>query len=100
MMDRIRSLNETPFPDVIRLRRTIHQNPELAFEEVETARLVTETLTPLGLDVQTGVAKTGVMATLHGEQPGPTLLLRADMDALPIHEQNGFDFVSQNAGKM
>ena len=100
MMDRIRSLNETLFPDVVRLRRTIHQNPELAFEEVETARLVIETLEPLGLDVQTGVAKTGVMATLKGGQPGPTILLRADMDALPIHEQNGFDFASQNAGKM
>ena len=84
----------------MRLRRTIHQNPELAFEETETARLVTETLKPLGLDVQEGVAKTGVMATLRGGQPGPTILLRADMDALPIHEQNGFDFVSQNVGKM
>ena len=100
MQNEIKALAADVFPEVVRLRRTIHRNPELAFEEVETARLVKETLEPLGLDVQTGVAKTGVVATLKGEQPGRTVLLRADMDALPIHEQNDFDFISQNAGKM
>ncbi len=100
MIDKIRSLNSEIFEDVIRLRRTIHRNPELALAEHETAALVTETLRPLGLDVRTGIAQTGVVATLQGAHPGPTLLLRADMDALPIHEQNDFDFVSQNPGKM
>ncbi len=100
MLNEIKALADDVFPDVVRLRRTIHQNPELAFEEHETARLVIDTLTPLGLDIQTGIAQTGVVATLQGSVPGPSVLLRADMDALPILEANDFDFASQNAGKM
>ncbi len=100
MRDRIQALSEEVFPEVVRLRRAIHRNPELAFEEHETARLVAETLRPLGLDLQTGVAKTGVVATLKGGRPGPTVALRADIDALPIHEENDFDFASQTPGKM
>lgn len=100
MLNKIKVLADEVFPEVVRLRRTIHQNPELAFEEHETARLVTETLAPLDLDVQTGIAQTGIVATLQGKEPGPSLMLRADMDALPILEANDFDFASQNAGKM
>ncbi|MFQ5570600.1 MAG: M20 family metallopeptidase [Rhodothermales bacterium] len=100
MLNEIKGLTDELFPEVVRLRRTIHRNPELAFEEHETARLVAETLALLNLDVQTGVAKTGIVATLRGGQPGPTVLLRADMDALPIQEESEVDFVSQNAGKM
>lgn len=100
MLNQIKALADEVFPEVVRLRRTIHQNPELSFEEYETSRLVTETLQPLDLDIQSGIAKTGVVATLKGAQPGPNLLLRADMDALPILEANTFDFASQNPGKM
>lgn len=100
MLNKIKAFADEVFPEVVRLRRTIHQNPELAFEEHETARLVTETLAPLDLDVQTGIAQTGIVATLRGAEPGPSLMLRADMDALPILEANDFDFISQNAGKM
>jgi hippurate hydrolase len=100
MIDRIKAAAGDIFPEVVRLRRMIHRNPELAFEENETARLVRQTLTPLGLDVRTGVARTGIVATLTGDLPGPTRMLRADMDALPILEENDFDFASQNAGKM
>ncbi|SHK79486.1 M20 metallopeptidase family protein [Rhodothermus profundi] len=100
MLREIQALSETFFPEVVRLRRILHANPELAFEEYETARLVTETLQPLGLEIQTGVARTGVVATLHGAEAGPTILLRADMDALPIHEENDFDFRSRHPGKM
>ncbi len=100
MLNEIKALADEIFPDIVRLRRTIHRNPELAFEEHETARLVQQTLAPLDLHVQTGVAKTGIVATLTGGLPGPTLMLRADMDALPIQEANDFDFVSQNPGKM
>ncbi len=100
MIDRIQTLSEAIFPEVVRLRRAIHRNPELAFEEHETARLVADTLRPLGLDVRTGVARTGVVATLAGGRPGPTVALRADIDALPIVEENDFDFASQNPGKM
>ncbi|BBM68724.1 M20 metallopeptidase family protein [Rhodothermus marinus] len=100
MLREIQALSEEIFPEVVRLRRTIHANPELAFEEYETARLVVETLRPLGLEIQTGVARTGVVATLRGAESGPTVLLRADMDALPIQEENDFEFRSRNSGKM
>ncbi|MDX1548326.1 MAG: M20 family metallopeptidase [Rhodothermales bacterium] len=100
MVNEIKALADDVFPEVIRLRRAIHRNPELAFEEHETARLVCETLQPLGLPIRTGVAQTGVVATLEGGAPGPAVLLRADMDALPIHEANAFDFASEHAGRM
>ena len=96
----IKTVADDIFAEVVRLRRLIHQNPELAFEEEETARLVKETLQPLDLNLQTGIAKTGVMATIKGAHPGPTLMLRADMDALPIQEQNDIPFKSRNPGKM
>ncbi len=100
MSDKIRALADEYFPQVVELRRTIHANPELAFEEYETAKLVQENLSALGIDMQSGVAKTGVVATVKGKHPGPTLALRADMDALPIHEENDIAFRSQNDGKM
>ena len=101
MLDRIKAATDDLFPEIVRLRRTFHQHPELALDEHETARRVVETLTPLdGVDIQTGVYETGVVATLEGGQPGPTLLLRADMDALPIHEETGLDFASENDGVM
>jgi len=100
LLQQIKALADEFYPEVVRLRRTFHQRPELAFEEHETARLVAETLTALGLHVQTGVARTGVVATLQGGRPGPTRLLRADMDALPILEANDFDFASNVPGKM
>jgi amidohydrolase len=100
MLDQIRALADEVFPEVVRLRRAIHRRPELAFEEHETAALVAETLRPLGYDVRTGVARTGVVAVLEGGQPGPALALRADMDALPIHEANTFDFASERPGAM
>jgi hippurate hydrolase len=100
MIDRIKQAADDVFPEVVNLRRTIHQNPELALEEHETAQLVKETLAPLGLDIRTGVYETGLVATLEGGRPGPTVLLRADMDALPIHEETGLAFASENEGVM
>ena len=75
-------------PEVVADRRFLHQHPELAFQEEETARYVAERLRSLGIETRTGVAKTGVVGLLHGGQPGKTVLLRADMDALPIDELN------------
>ena len=100
MIDKIRAQADTIFPEIVLLRRLIHENPELAFEEKETAHLVHQTLDPLGLTVETGIAKTGIVATLKGDRPGPTLALRADMDALPIQEENDLPFRSKNPGKM
>ncbi len=101
MLDAIKAAADDLFPDVVRLRRALHRHPELALEEHETARRVVEVLGALdGVKVQTGVYETGVVATLEGGRPGPTLLLRADMDALPIEEATGLDFASENAGVM
>ncbi len=100
MIEEIKQASDELFGEVVRLRRQIHRRPELAFEEVETARLVAETLAPLGLRVEEGVARTGVVATLEGALPGPTVALRADMDALPIQEQNDFPYASAVPGKM
>lgn len=100
MVDEIRRLSAEVLPEVVRLRRVIHAFPELAFEEVETARLVKEALEPLGLEVREGVAQTGIVATLRGTESGPAVLLRADMDALPIQENTGLPFASRVSGKM
>lgn len=86
--------------EMVSVRRDLHMHPETAFEEVRTAGIVAQTLSSLGLEVQTGVGKTGVVAMLDGSDDGPTVLVRADMDALPIEEANKVDYVSQTAGKM
>jgi amidohydrolase len=85
-------------PALVELRRSFHRRPELGFRETETARLVTETLLSLGLQVKTGVGKTGVVGYLGDE--GPTIAIRADMDALPIQEQNDVPYASQVPGVM
>ena len=85
---------------VIDLRRTLHRWPELGFQEQRTSALVAEHLQALGIEVRTGVAQTGVLGTLHGNGPGKTVLLRADMDGLPIEEASGAPYASQNPGVM
>jgi amidohydrolase len=88
-------------PGVIADRRHFHEHPELGFEEVETARIVAERLRSFGFDeVQTGVAVTGVVGILHGSGPGKVVALRADMDALPIHEENDVEYRSKRDGAM
>ena len=82
------------------LRRDFHRHPELGFEEVRTAGIVARELTTLGLEVSTGVGKTGVVATLEGGRPGPVVLARFDMDALPIQEETGVEYASQTPGVM
>ncbi len=80
---------------VIAWRRDIHQNPELSNREVRTAKLVADQLRAMGLDVKTGVAKTGVVGVLRFATPGPVVALRADMDALPVTEEAGLPFASK-----
>lgn len=79
---------------VIAWRRDIHQHPELSNREFRTSKVVAEHLKKLGLEVKTGIAHTGVTAVLKGDQPGPTIALRADMDALPVIEQVDVPFKS------
>jgi len=82
------------------LRRDFHAHPELGFQEVRTAGIVSRELHTLGLEVHSGMAGTGVMALLESAKPGPVVLVRADMDALPIVEQTGAAYSSQNPGVM
>lgn len=82
------------------LRRDFHRHPELGFQEVRTAGIVSRELNELGLEVTSGIAKTGVVALLEGARPGRVILLRFDMDALPIQEQTGAEYASQNPGVM
>lgn len=95
MLERAKALKG----EMVRLRRTIHQNPELGFDVYETAGLVAQTLADLGIEAQTGVGKTGVVAHL-GRGDGPAMGIRADMDALPILEQTGVEYASKIPGKM
>jgi amidohydrolase len=89
-------------PGVVADRRYLHQHPELGFQEENTARYVAERLRAFGLDeVSTGIAKTGVVGVLRGGKgPGKCVLLRADMDALPIEEENAVEYRSENPGVM
>jgi len=80
---------------VIETRRDLHQHPELSNRETRTAFVVAERLSGLGLEVRTGVAKTGVVGVLRGALPGPVVALRADMDALPVTEETGLPFASK-----
>lgn len=86
---------------LVAIRRDLHMHPELGFQEYRTANLVAEQLGTLGYEVQTGVGKTGVVGLLQGGLPGErTVLLRFDMDALPIHEENDVPYRSQTPGVM
>jgi len=85
-------------PEIIEIRREIHQKPELAYRERATSKLVSEKLKSLGLDVKTGIGGTGVMAILPGPGTGKVVALRADMDALPIEELADVDFKSRVKG--
>ena len=100
MLDRIRQLAADGAPETVRLRRAIHRRPELAFQERETAALVAGTLRQWGVEPIEGVAQTGVVAHVVGARPGPTVALRADIDALPITEATGLDFASESPGVM
>ncbi|MCA9945843.1 MAG: hypothetical protein KC449_20310, partial [Anaerolineales bacterium] len=89
---------ENLYDYMVAMRRDLHRYPELGFQETRTAGLIAGRLRELGLEVQTGVGQTGVVGLLEGANPGPTVLLRFDMDALPITEANETDYASQHPG--
>jgi amidohydrolase len=96
----IRLAIRTLQPQIVEWRRRFHQRPELGFEEHQTAQFLAQKLTEWGIEHQTGIAKTGIVATLHGHRPGPVFAIRADMDALPIQELNAVPYKSQHDGIM
>lgn len=93
LADRVDSLVAADTPRLIEMFKDLHRNPELGFAEVRTARIVAQALTDLRFTVTTGIGGTGVVATLHNG-PGPTVMYRADMDALEVEEATGLDYAS------
>ena len=91
---------EKRYDSMVALRRDFHRHPELGFQETRTATIIAESLAKSGLEVRTGIAGTGVVGVLHGDQPGRTVAWRADIDALPIAEEVKSPFVSMNEGVM
>lgn len=101
MLEKIKSLSLNNFENTVKVRRYIHQNPELSFEEKKTAAFIAQELRSMDLEPQEGVAGTGLVALVKGKNPdAKTVALRADIDALPIHEQNDVPYKSQNQGVM
>jgi amidohydrolase len=88
------------FAETVEVRRDLHAHPELAFEEHRTAALVAERLRALGLETHTRIGGTGVVGLIPGAHAGPTIMLRADMDALPIAEENNVVYASRVGGVM
>ena len=86
--------------EVLAVRRSLHQCPELSEQEHKTCELIAGKLDDMGIPYTTGVAETGIVAVLEGAKPGPVVALRADIDALPIQEETGLPFASQNQGVM
>ncbi|GAC1302844.1 MAG: M20 family metallopeptidase [Vulcanimicrobiaceae bacterium] len=93
-------LTEALIEEVVATRRDLHQHPELGFEEVRTAALVESRLRALGYAVHAGIGTTGVVGTMRGARAGKTIMLRADMDALPLAEETAHAFASREPGKM
>lgn len=98
MQDLLERIEEL-YDELVSLRRDFHQHPELGFEEHRTAGVIEQYLRDLGLDPQR-ITRTGVVALIEGQSPGPVLMLRADMDALPMEEETEVDYRSQNPGVM
>jgi amidohydrolase len=95
LAEQIDKLADKVEPKVVQHRRHVHQNPELGNREFETAKYIAKHLRNVGIEVQTGVAKTGVVGILRGGKPGPVVALRADIDALPVTEETSLPFRSK-----
>jgi amidohydrolase len=92
--------SQSVLDEVIELRRHFHRHPEVSFAEHETSRQLTDRLRQLGLEIKPCPTETGVVALLDTGKPGKTVMLRADIDGLPIHEESGVDFASRTDGRM
>jgi amidohydrolase len=97
--DKVEQMTSKIEADVVKWRHHLHQNPELSNREYKTAEYIANHLRGLGLPVQTGIAKTGVVAVLDSGRPGPVVALRADIDALPVPEQNDLPWKSTVIGE-
>ena len=100
ILPKIKSLTQKYYSEIVALRHAIHMHPELEFEEENTANLLCAILDKYGIKYQRNIAKTGILAQIQGEKEGKCVLLRADMDALPVQEETNLPYASKIAGKM
>lgn len=100
MLSTIRNLTKEQFNQIVDLRRYLHQHPELSFKEANTAKRIAQELDNIGIPYFSGIGKTGIIAIINGELKGPTIGIRAELDALPIHEQTELEYSSTNSGAM
>ena len=101
MIEKIKQLSEQYFQEIVAIRRHLHQHPELSFQEFETSKFIQQTLTEWEVEFTSGHVKTGIVALVKGKNPEKRIIaLRADIDALPIQEENNLPFASQNKGVM
>lgn len=100
MTDKILSISRKSFSDIVKLRREFHRNPELAFQETNTGKIIASEFEKLKIGVKEGVGKTGLVGILKGKGNAGVVALRADMDALPINEESNVPFASRNPGRM
>ncbi len=101
LSNKIKTLAKKSFEKVLEIRRHLHQHPELSFKEFETSKFIQAQLKEAGISFTTGYVETGIVALIKGKNPGKkTILLRADMDALPIEEKNNVSYKSANVGVM
>lgn len=98
---KIKNIADTIENEVLGIRRHLHANPELSFQEVETSKYICDKLDEFGIEYRSGIAKYGILGIIKGEKPGGKIIaLRADMDALPVVEENSLEFKSKNSGVM
>jgi len=100
LLRRVKQLAQERFGPTVDIRRHLHQNPELSFQEHNTAAYISEQLSAIGIEVKERMVETGLVATIEGSSPGKVVALRADIDALPIIEANDVPYKSQNSGVM
>jgi amidohydrolase len=100
VLKRVREMAGEIYPDLVSIRRHLHQYPELSFNEVETANFISEKLRSFGIERQKRMAQTGIVSVIRGRTKGKCVALRADIDALPIQEQNEVPYKSKVDGRM
>jgi amidohydrolase len=99
-IEKISRLSKDLLPDLILLRRKLHQYPELSFKEFETSKRIAKELEQIGIPYYSGLNKTGIIGIIEGDKPGLTIGIRAELDALPISEESGVEYSSQNPNVM
>jgi len=100
LIQTIKTLAEDLYPEIVDIRRHLHRHPELSYQEHETAEFISKTLARKQISFKTGIAGTGILGEVEGAKPGRIIALRADMDALPIQEENEIEYKSLTPGSM